>query len=282
MEELAGWFFMTSGNEVPLRVAKGYGDLKIDNSLIRCINNEIVTHDIDVAILDPLVTLHGVEERDNGRMDTVIRIFAATADSQNCAIELAHHTRKQLAGSSADYGVDDMRGASSVKDAVRAARMLNQMPDKDADDLGIAEHERGLYFRVDRVKGNNAPPEKAVWRKFINVELPNSDDVGVVIPYDYPGQGNSPDKLALEREADKVFLEILTRFLAEGRTVSEKSGTNYAPHVFSLETEARDAKPKINKRRLVDAMRRLFVAKRIRVEQSDRRGGRKSHVLTLV
>jgi hypothetical protein len=123
-QELAGWFFMTSGNEVPLRVAKGYGDLRVDNLLVRCVSEQIAKHEIDVAILDPLVTLHGVEERDNGKMDTVVRIFAAIADAQTCSIELAHHTRKQLAGSTADYGVDDMRGASSVKDAVRAARML--------------------------------------------------------------------------------------------------------------------------------------------------------------
>ena len=191
-QELAGWFFMTSGNEVPLRVAKGYGDLRVDNLLVRCVSEQIAKHEIDVAILDPLVTLHGVEERDNGKMDTVVRIFAAIADAQTCSIELAHHTRKQLAGSTADYGVDDMRGASSVKDAVRAARMLNQMPEKEADEVGVPEHERSMYFRVDRVKGNNAPPEKAVWRRFINVELPNCDDVGVVVPWDYPGQGNSP------------------------------------------------------------------------------------------
>ena len=28
-EELSEWFFMTSGNEMPLRVANGYGELKI-------------------------------------------------------------------------------------------------------------------------------------------------------------------------------------------------------------------------------------------------------------
>ena len=40
-EELEGWFFMTSGNEVPLKVANGYSDLKIDQVLIKCIEGEI-------------------------------------------------------------------------------------------------------------------------------------------------------------------------------------------------------------------------------------------------
>ena len=84
---------MTSGNEVPLRVAKGYSELKIDAPLIKCIEGEIERNEIDIAILDPLVTLHGVPEQDNSKMDTVVR-FASIADAQDCAIELAHHTRK--------------------------------------------------------------------------------------------------------------------------------------------------------------------------------------------
>ena len=83
-----------------------------------------------------------------------------------------------------------MRAPRRLKDAVRAARMLNQMMAKDAEEVGIPEHERGYYFRVDRVKGNN-PPSKAVWRRFVNVELPNTDEVGVVEPWDFPGQGEA-------------------------------------------------------------------------------------------
>jgi hypothetical protein len=142
-EELRDWFFMTSGNEVPLRVASGYSDLKIDKPLIECITGEIARNQIDVAVLDPLVTLHGVPEQDNTKVDTVIRIFASIADGQDCGIELAHHTRKLPAGANgADYVASDIRGATATRDAVRAARMLNHMTEKDAEAAGIAEHER--------------------------------------------------------------------------------------------------------------------------------------------
>ena len=263
-EELSGWFFLTSGNEVPLRVANGYGELKINNILVRCIEEEIARNEIDVATLDPLVTLHGISEQDNNKMDTVVRIFAAVADAQDCSIELAHHTRKLSAGT-ADYVADDIRGASAIKDAVRAARMLNQMTAKDAELVGIPEHERSSYFRVDRVKGNNAPPSKAVWRHFINVELPNTDEVGVVVPWDYPGQGSpSPEMAAAERTAEAVFLGLLVRFTLEGRTASASPGAKYAPHMFFKEPEAKAAK--VSKTALAEAMRRLFATKRIRVE----------------
>jgi len=180
LDDLAGWFFMTSGNEVPLRVAAGYSNLQINNRLVKCITESIGDNRIDVATFDPLVTLHGVPENDTGKMDTVIRIFANISDAQGCATELSHHTRKQMAGSVADYTVDDARGAGSLKDAMRAVRMLNFMPKTEAEMAGIPDLERTSYFRVDRVKANNSPPAKAAtWRKFVNVDLPNGDEVGV-------------------------------------------------------------------------------------------------------
>jgi RecA-family ATPase len=267
LEELPGWFFMTSGNEVPLRVAQGYSNLNIDHRLVKCIVEAIGDNKIDVATFDPLVTLHGVPENDTGKMDTVVRIFAKMADTQNCAIELSHHTRKLLPGSTEDYSVDDMRGAGSLKDAMRAVRMLNFMSKVDAEGVGIAELERTSYFRVDRAKANNSPPAKsATWRKFINVDLPNSDEVGVIIPWEFPSHEGppSPEKAEAERKAEHVFIELLARFTLADRAVNDSSGPGNAPGVFAKEREAKMAK--VGKAALVDAMRRLFEAGRIKNE----------------
>ena len=282
MEELRGWWFMTSGNEVPLRVAKGYSNLTIDTRLIKCITEAIGDNRIDATILDPLVTLHGVPENDTGKMDTVVRIFAGIADTQDCAIELSHHTRKLLAGSTADYAVDDMRGASALKDAMRAVRMLNLMTKTDAEGIGIPEFERASYFRVDRVKGNNAaPPSAAIWRKFVNVDLPNSDEVGVVVPWEFPGQGAapSPEKAEAERKVEHVFLALLLRFTNEGRVVNDRPGSSNAPNLFAQEPEAKLAK--VGKKPLAEAMRRLFAAGKIRVEPYGR-ADRPSYKIVMV
>jgi RecA-family ATPase len=273
LEELPGWFFMTSGNEVPLRVAQGYSNLNIDHRLVKCIVEAIGDNKIDVATFDPLVTLHGVPENDTGKMDTVVRIFAKMADTQNCAIELSHHTRKLLPGSTEDYSVDDMRGAGSLKDAMRAIRMLNFMSKADAEGAGIAELERTSYFRVDRAKANNSPPAKsATWRKFINVDLPNSDEVGVIIPWEFPTQDGppSPEKAEAERKAEHVFLALLARFTLAGRTVNDRAGPANAPNVFAKEREAKMAK--VGKAALADAMRRLFERGQIRVEDNTQNG----------
>jgi RecA-family ATPase len=262
-DELVGWFFMTSGNEVPLRVAEGYNKLEIDKQLINRINTQIEENQIDVVTLDPLITLHGVPESDNTKMDSVIRIFAGIADAHDCAIEISHHMRKPAAGSSGDYGTADIRGASAIHDAVRSARILNRMAEKDASDLALQEHERAKYFRVDKAKGNYSPAIKAVWRQFINVELPNGDDVGVVTPWNYPGQGEAtPERQEQDRTADFVFLQLIDRFALEGRGVSERPSRNYAPALFADEAEAKIAK--LNKITLKAAMLRLFKAGKIK------------------
>src|SRR5262245_17240960 len=268
LQELEGWFFMTSGNEVPLRVAQGYSNLNIDNRLVKCMTEQMGDNKIAVAAFDPLVTLHNVSEKDPGRMDGVIRIFAGMADRLNCAVELCHHTRKLLPGSTEeDYTIDDARGAGAVKDALRAVRLLNFMSKSDAEGVGIGELERTLYFRIDRGKANNSPPAKsATWRKFISVDLPNSDEVGVIIPWAFPDEDTPPslEKLEAERKAEHVFLDLLARFTVADRTVNESPGPAHAPSVFAKEKEAKLAK--VGKAALADAMRRLFATGKIGIE----------------
>ena len=212
MEELESGFFMTSGNEVPLRVAETWSQVRLqtDHRLVKHITEAIGDNKIDAGMFDPLVTPHGVGENNAGQMDQVIRIFTRMADSQNCAIDLSHHTRKLAPGSADEYGIDDMRGAGAVKDAMRAVRMLNVMSPKDAESAGVMDIERTNYFRIDRAKANYSGPAKtATWRQFVNVDLPNGDGVGVVTPWQYPGQDGapSPERLEAERRAEHVFLE---------------------------------------------------------------------------
>jgi RecA-family ATPase len=81
-EELIGWLWTTSGNEFPLRVAKGYTNLEVDAVLVRQISAAIIDNQIDLAIFDPLVMLHSVSEVDTGKM---VRLFAGIADETDAA-----------------------------------------------------------------------------------------------------------------------------------------------------------------------------------------------------
>ena len=233
--ELQGWLWVTTGSEFPLRVAQGYSNLVINEALVRQISAAIADNQIDVAILDPLVTLHSVSEQDNNKMDAIIRIFFGIADAHDCAFELAHHTRKLPPGSTADYTMDDGRGASATGDALRAARVLNRMSPKDAEDAGVVEVERLSRFRVDRAKGNySAPAAATTWRQFLSVTLPNGDEVGVVAPWDFPGQGvDTPKKAAADRKAEEVFLQLLDKFTARGVNVNARRRPQLCPRPSS-------------------------------------------------
>jgi RecA-family ATPase len=268
-EALEGFFFMTSGNEVPLRVAESWNQarLNINHRLVKCVTEQIGDNKIDVVGLDPLVTLHGVKESDPGQMDGVLRIFGGIADTQNCALDLSHHTRKLAPGGAEEITIDDVRGAKAISDAARTVRLLNYMSPKDAADVGLMEIERTGYFRIDRGKGNyTAPSKAAIWRRFQNVDLPNGDAVGVVVPWLFPGQDGrtSPEKLEAERKAEYVFLEILRRLTLAGRFVGER-GSHNAPHVFAKERESKVAK--VGKAAFDAAMRRLFDKGKIRIEE---------------
>src|SRR5262249_35811788 len=120
-------------------------------------------------------------------------------------------------------------------------------------------------------------PKEATWRRFMNVTLANGDDVGVVAPWQFPGQDAppSPQKLEAERKAEHVFLEILRRLSLAGVFVGE-TGPRNAPFTFAKEREARMAK--VGKAALDAAMRRLFDQGKIRIEEyqrSDRHMGRR-------
>jgi hypothetical protein len=64
-------------------------------------------------------------------------------------------------------------------------------------------------------------------------------------------------------KAGQVFLALLSLILSQGRTVSDKSGANYAPSVFSKHPDAEG----VTKGQFGKAMERLFRDKRIAIEE---------------
>ena len=102
----------------------------------------IVAREIDVVIIDPIVSAHGVPENDNNAIDAVIKAFAAVAAQTDCAILLVHHARKSLAGQARELEADDARGAAAFVDGCRivrlAQRMTRKTPKSSASRMGSA------------------------------------------------------------------------------------------------------------------------------------------------
>ena len=187
-------FFLNSGHEDPLRLAieKPRG-LFIDTELRDAIVAAIRRDRIDVAIFDPLITMHLVNENSNVSINALADLLKDIAHDTGCAVYLLHHLRKAN-GAQGDFTADDARGAKALVDAARSVRVLNVMTVEEADRVGIPANERTRHFRVDDGKANMArPPELAVWRKLESVDLGNGgfglagDNVQVAVAWRLPG-----------------------------------------------------------------------------------------------
>jgi hypothetical protein len=133
---------------------------------------------------------------------------------------------------------------------------------------------------VDREIDNYSPARAATWRQFINIELANGDEVGVVAPWDFPGQGApTPEKEAADRKAEQIFLHLLDKLLAQGINVTASPGPTHAPARLAKEKEAKAAK--VSKAALTEAMSRLFDAGRIRSEPCGRSNRSSNRLVTV-
>jgi len=96
---------------------------------------------------------------------------------------------------------------------------------------------------------------------------------GLYLPID----GATFTRAEQEGRADEVFLELLRRFNAENRHVSNNLGPTYAPALFAREESARRAG--LSSASLTGAMRRLFEAKKIFNEPHGNRSRERFHIV---
>ena len=113
-QEVRKNLYVTCGLDMPIKVARGATEVKLDKALIGEITARIGDHSIDVAIFDPLVTVHSTSELLAATMDPVIReAFGFIANETNSAVELAHHTRKKAPGQD-EYTAAAPRGVKNI------------------------------------------------------------------------------------------------------------------------------------------------------------------------
>lgn len=212
-EDIEGHLFLDSGREQELVVAiedKRAG-VKIQSPIVEAVVEQILANEIDVMIVDPFVSTHGVNENDNGAIDKVAKLWAQIADHTNCSIDIVHHLRKVA---DREATVEDARGAVSLIGAARSVRVLNRMSEDQATQAGIDTGERFGYFSVTYGKSNLTPlSHRLDWRKLESVPLGNGrgltkpqDFAPVVTEWRWP----SAEDAIGEVSADQMR-EILTR-----------------------------------------------------------------------
>lgn len=186
--ELEGWLFLDSGRDCKMIVAEPVNGIVVPAVAAEQVVEQMQRLDIGVLQVDPLVKAHWAEENDNKQIDAVLDVFADIAKRCGAAIDLVHHTRKPPSGFVATAGdINTARGAGALAGAVRSARTITPMSEKESEAFSIPFDRRGWYIRVDDAKGNmSAPSSDAVWCERHTVELSQGDYVGVLAPWSPP------------------------------------------------------------------------------------------------
>jgi hypothetical protein len=261
--ELDGWLFVTSGLEMPIKIAGGNGDVRLHKEVTDAIIAGIRNDSIDVLVMDPLITLHSLAEAENHKMDPVLRKFAGIANEMNCSIELAHHTRKKVTGQE-EYTTADARGASAIIDAVRSARTINGLNENDAKHLDIEDEIEALsYFRLDKGKANMTRKGAASYYRFVSVELPNGPDGG-------PGDDVGTVELVIPPNADIELTESDVAFLmaeiTNGDCAEKPQSESWFGYVIAKHFEL-DADTGLGRIKIEGVIRDLRQRKLIKVEK---------------
>ena len=188
-------FFVNSGHDDPLRLAieKPRG-LIIDTELRDAIVAAIRRERIDVAIFDPLITTHLVNENSNVSINAVADIFKEIAHDTGCAVYLLHHLRKPNGAQRRLHG-----GRCARRQGARRRRPLGAGAQRHDDRGGRQGRHSGdrahPSFQGRRRQGRTwrRPPELAVWRRLESVDLGNGgfglagDNVQVAVAWRLPG-----------------------------------------------------------------------------------------------
>ncbi|MEM9149306.1 MAG: AAA family ATPase [Cyanobacteria bacterium P01_F01_bin.3] len=122
----------------------------------------------DVAILDPLVSLHHATENSNEEVDVVVGQLRNICRRGGVGIVLCHHSNK---ANSTDAD-DSSRGASALVDGARVNLRLARMSKAEAESFVLAEGDFANHVRLDQGKANFSPPAAdATWFKLQSVPV---------------------------------------------------------------------------------------------------------------
>ena len=230
-EELEGRLFLDSGRDRKLIVASRDGVDLIANPAVDDVIDEMKARDIGVLQVDPFIKTHSLDENSNPEVDYVCTLFADVAKATRGSIDLVHHVRKGQPGGAAQPGnIDQARGASALSGAVRAARTLAVMTQKEAEAFGITEERRPYFVRCDDAKANMSRPlALAEWYERHGQAIPNGD--GPLVPGDEVGvlePWSPPDPFdGLSTSAARIALQTIQNGFEDGQryTLKKSRGT---------------------------------------------------------
>lgn len=234
LEDLHGWLHIYNpGEESAFRVAKRQDKRIVEGDDVSAILEFASENDIGLIIFDPLVEMNEADENNNTEMGAVMSVFKKIARTANAAVLFVHHTRKlDKAASDGHAGnVDSGRGASSIPNATRITVTLYNMSGSEAKALGIPDLDRNRYVRLDDAKANQfLASGQGKWFKRTSVDLPNGEQVGVLVPTDL-GANNRNGQCQL------LATRIMVAALEAGRKLSPNMKASNSAAAYCVENQ---------------------------------------------
>jgi hypothetical protein len=274
-DDFAGRLFCDYGRLLPIKIADMHeGSVRVAKPVVKQMVEAIRDCKIDLLNLDPFVTTHNATENDTIAMEAVARTWAYIADETNCAIGIAHHTRK-TGGVAAT--IEDSRGASALINVARVRRAVNKMTEVQAGQCGIDPKRRGFFFSVSDAFTNVAKPNEGLdFYQLESVNLGNDpvhfdgDELGVPTPFKFEKMEHVP---ADEIQTDAIEAAIRMK---KGWRMNPQS-PEWIGHAFA-EGLGKDASSKPVRKQIKNLIASWFESGRL-VEYTGKDGGRNSRLM---
>lgn len=231
------------GEDAILAAPEGPTSIITATALFRAVERHVQALRPTLLNLDTLADLFGGEENARAQARQFIGLLRGLAHRYELTVLLLAHP--SLTGMSSGSGLS---GSTAWNNSVRSRLLFERVIDADKKEADA--DVRRLVVK----KANYAE---------VGSEIKVRWSDGVFLPIDAgTDQSSFFTKRAAEHRADEVFLALLSHRAAEGRDVTDKTGTTYAPASFAADPRAEG----ITSKGFAAAMARLFAAGRIRVE----------------
>jgi RecA-family ATPase len=238
LKDLDGLFLSSLAGEDAILAAPD-GAMVKPTELYRALEERINTLEPALVVLDTLADLFGGEENQRAHARQFIGLMRGLAIHFGTTIVLLAHP--SLAGMASGSGSSGSTGwSNSVRSRLYFERVKGDDGAEDDPDARVLKTMKANY-------GRTGEEIRLRWERGIfTSEFRTASSFSLI---------------AAQARAERVFLDLLASYQAEGRPVSGSPSPNYAPSIFAKDPRSGN----ISKAGLVQAMNRLFEQRRIRL-----------------
>jgi RecA-family ATPase len=231
-----------AGDDALLAVPDGRSNIIRPTGLFGALESLIEKTRPALVVLDTLADLFGGEENQRAQARQFVGMLRGLAINYQAALLLLAHP--SLAGMASGSGSSGSTGwNNSVRSRLYLERIKGGDGSEDDPDARVLKTMKANYAAV-------GAQVRLRWSRGVFV----AEGAASV---------SSFSAIAAEAHADRIFIDLVAKYAAEGRHVSATASSNYAPALFEKDQRSDGVK----KRGFTMAMNRLFEAGRIKVEE---------------